>query len=65
MSRMEKPETRADELDADVRRRIEERTEQLLNEDPRERSARTQRLLAERIAYHEVMRELEARQGDA
>ena len=57
---MEKPETRRDEFDPELRRRIEERAEQILSEDPRERSAKTQRLLAERIAYHEVMRELEA-----
>ena len=44
-------------LDPELRRRIEERTEEILNEDPAERSARTMRMLAERIAYHEVLAE--------
>jgi hypothetical protein len=57
---MEQPTNRGEQLDPELRRRIEERTEQILNEDPRERSAKTQRLLAERIAYHEIMKELEA-----
>jgi hypothetical protein len=48
------------ELDPKLRRRIEERAEEILTEDPRERSARTQRLLAERIAYLEIMAEREA-----
>jgi hypothetical protein len=47
-------------LDPELRRRIEERTEEILTEDPRERTARTQRLLAERIAYNEIMAEREA-----
>jgi hypothetical protein len=61
---METP-TNSEELDPELRRRIEERTEQILTEDPAERSARTQRLLAERIAYHEVMAEREAARGSS
>jgi hypothetical protein len=39
---------------------LEERVEELLNEDPEERHARTMRLLAERIAYHELKAESES-----
>jgi hypothetical protein len=41
---------------------IEERVEELLNEDPKARHERTQRLLAERIAYYEAKAE-EEREG--
>lgn len=57
--------TNREEPDPELRRRIEERTEQILREDPAERSATTQRLLAERIAYHEIMAEREARASDS
>lgn len=36
------------------RRTIEQRVEEILNEDPRKRHERVQRMLAERIAYHEA-----------
>lgn len=43
---------------------IEQRVEEILNEDPRVRYEQTMRLLAERIAYHEAKAE-EARQAAA
>jgi hypothetical protein len=48
------------EIDEEMRKRIAVRTEQILNEDPKERSERTMRMLAERIAYHEIRDEQRA-----
>jgi hypothetical protein len=44
-------------LDPELRRRVEVRAQEILEEDPAERSARTMRRLAERIAYHEILAE--------
>jgi hypothetical protein len=48
-------------------KKIDVRAQEILEVDPKERGARTMRLLAERIAYHEIMAERErgAREGTA
>ena len=50
-------------MDEETRKRIEKRAQELLDEDPKERSARVMRKLAERIAYHEVLAEKEREQA--
>jgi len=49
-------------MDEETKKRIEQRAQELLDEDPKERNARVMRKLAERIAYHEVMAEKEREQ---
>jgi TRAP-type C4-dicarboxylate transport system substrate-binding protein len=44
-------------LDEETMARIRARAEEILNEDPAERAERVRRMLAERLAYHEVMAE--------
>jgi hypothetical protein len=50
-------------LDPELRSLVEARAQEILEEDPSERSARTMRMLAERIAYHEIMAERESASG--
>ena len=42
-------------LDPELQRRIAVRAQELLDEEPRVRSDKTQKLLAERIAYNEIV----------
>ncbi len=49
-------------MDEQTMKRIEQRAQELLDEDPKERTARVMRQLAERIAYYEVMAEKEREQ---
>ena len=50
-------------MDEKTKKRIEERTRELLEEDPAKRHERVMRGLAERIAYHEVMAEQEQKRA--
>jgi replicative superfamily II helicase len=44
-------------MDEEMRKRIERRAQEILDEDPKERAKRVRRLMAERIAYHEIAAE--------
>ncbi len=51
-------------MDEQTKKKVERRAQEILDEDPRTRSARIQRMLAERLAYHEI-REKEQRDSEA
>lgn len=44
-------------MNEEMKTRIEAHAQEILDEDPKERDARTMRQLAERIAYHEMKAE--------
>jgi hypothetical protein len=46
-------------MDEKTKKRIEKRAQEILDEDPKQREERTMRMLAERIAYHELKAEEE------
>jgi hypothetical protein len=46
-------------MDEEMRKKVERRAQEILDMDPKERSERIMRQLAERIAYHEIRAEEE------
>ena len=52
------------EMDEETKKKVERRAQEILDEDPRARTARIRRMLVKRLAYHEIRAE-ERRDSEA